>query len=133
MLGLWALLRGYLGWIGRRVWSPVDRRAGLFFTVSLDLQLLLGLALALTSPLAATLWRDPGAAMAMEAARYFVLEHVPLMLVGLVLAHVGSTRARRGERARGKHRQAALWYSLSMLSILVAIPWWRPLLRGLSL
>jgi cbb3-type cytochrome oxidase subunit 3 len=33
------------------------------------------------------------------------------------------------ETDQGKFRRAALWFTVTMIIILIGIPWWRPLLR----
>ena len=43
--GLLAAARGISGWRSRRPWTLPDERAGLWFTMTLDLQFLLGLLL----------------------------------------------------------------------------------------
>ena len=40
-----ALVRAYWGWFGKREWTSTDRRVGTYYSVSLDIQLLLGLIL----------------------------------------------------------------------------------------
>ena len=45
LTGLLAAVRAIWGWRSRRPWTLPDERAGLWFTISLDLQFLLGLLL----------------------------------------------------------------------------------------
>lgn len=130
LAGLLAVLRALIGWIGRRPWGDADRKAGMVYTIGLDLQFLLGLALTFTSPLIRAALADLPSAMRVNDLRFFPLEHLPLMLVALILAHVGSGLARRAPSPSGQHLRAALWFGVSLLAILAAIPWWRPLLRG---
>jgi hypothetical protein len=124
-----AMVRAYSGWMGRRGWGQADRRAGLLFTVGVDIQLLIGLIVALLSPLVKAAFSDLGAAMAAGELRFFVAEHMPLMIVAVVLAHVSGAVSRMGAEDVAKHRRAAIGYTLTLLFILVAMPWWRPLLR----
>lgn len=128
----WALWRAYRGWLARRIWAVPDRRAGLFLTMALDIQFLLGLILAFVSPLSRAAFADLGAAMSAGELRFFVAEHIPLMVVAVVLAHLGSMASRKASDDPARHRRAALWYSLTTLALLIAIPWWRPLLRLFS-
>lgn len=128
----WALIRAYSGWLGSKAWSPVDRRAGLTFSVALDLQVLLGVVLAVVSPLIRNALPGLGAAMAEPHLRFFLVEHIPVMLIALVLVHVGSRQARAASDDRMKHRRAALMYTLALVAVVVAMPWWRPLLPGLA-
>ncbi len=124
-----ALARAYRGWLGGREWSQADRRAGLWFTIALDVQLVLGLGLLFLSPLVRAALPDLGAAMAgSEEIRFLVMEHVPVMIAALVVVHGTAAMARRANPAPAAHRRAALGYTLALIMILLAVPWWRPLL-----
>jgi hypothetical protein len=128
----WAIFRAYLGWLGKRVWTPRDRQAGMLFSIAYDVQLLFGIVLAFISPLVRTALRDFGAAIRVEDLRIIVVEHIPLMLISLVIVHATSMIARRASDHTAKHRISALGYSLATLIVLIAIPWGKPLLRGLG-
>jgi hypothetical protein len=41
-------------------------------------------------------------------------------------------RLRRASGDRAKFREAVIWQTLTVLSILISIPWWRPLVRTWS-
>jgi uncharacterized membrane protein len=113
LAALFALARAYYGWLGRKGWTGQDRMAGMIFTSLLDLQFLLGIILVLMAGIG-----NLGS---------FLYEHVIPMLLAVVLAHIGSTRARSVDGDLNRHRQAAIWYTLSVLVVLIAIPWLRPL------
>lgn len=129
LLGFWAVYRAYRGWFSRADWGKSDRQAGLFFTIGLDTQLLIGIILYFVSPLTSTAFGDFGQAMQIPELRYFIVEHIPLMLGAVAFAHIGNALAKREAPASDKQRRAAIWFSLAMLAILIAIPWSRPLLR----
>jgi hypothetical protein len=135
ILAIAAVVRALGGWLGRKEWTALDRRLGVFFSSSMDLQLLLGLTLYIfLSPSTHTAFQNFGAAMSNEVLRYWSLEHIGLMLVAVVLAHVGGALSKRAEAARAKHRQAAVFFGLAILIVLFAIPWpflpyGRPLIR----
>ncbi|GEM84616.1 hypothetical protein [Meiothermus hypogaeus] len=112
-----------------RTYAPADRQAGQVYTGLMDLQLLLGILLLFLSPLVQSAWGNLGAAMQNSQTRFFIAEHWVLMLAAVVLAHVGSTRVKKAAEALIKQRQALIWYGLSLALMLLAIPWWRPLLR----
>lgn len=132
-LGLWAVLRAVLGWARASAWSPLDRKAGLFFTIALDIQILLGLLLYFAfSPLARAALADFGAAMASVDLRFFALDHPLEMLAAVVLAHLGSALSRKASQDKARHRRAAIFYTLSLAAVLLAIPWSRPLLPALG-
>jgi hypothetical protein len=136
ILAIAAVVRALSGWLGRKEWTALDRRLGVFFSSSMDLQLLLGLILYIfLSPSTHTAFQNFGAAMSDEVLRYWSLDHIGLMLVAVVLVHVGGALSKRAGEARVKHRQAAIFFGLAILIVLYAIPWpflayGRPLLRS---
>lgn len=131
--GLIVVARALAGASGRKPWTPADDRASLWFTIALDVQLLIGLLLYFAlSPFTADAMRDFGAAMR-TGLRYWAVEHPFGMLIGLALAHVGRVRIRKADLSR-RHRVAAIFFGLALLVILASIPWpgmssGRPLLR----
>jgi hypothetical protein len=128
-----ALVRAYMGWLQNREWSARDRQTGVFFTSALDTQLLLGLILFFISPWTRALLTGNFTGMMSDPTmRFFSIEHVPFMILAVVLAHIGSARARRATDAASKFRQSAIFFSLSVLVIILIIPWWRPLFPGLG-
>ncbi len=112
--GLVALARGISGMKSRRSWKSTDDRGTLFFTIGLDVQTLLGLLIY--------------ASIGSGTRR--VMEHVGGMAVALVLAHVGRVRIRRTPTSDDRHRLAVLFVGLSLLVILLSIPWSAALFRS---
>ena len=123
LLGLLAVFRAVTGWAGARPWTAADDKAGLFFMIALDLQLLLGLLLYFAfSPLTALAMDDFGGAMR-TGLRYWAVEHPFGALVGIVLAHVGRVRIRKTADLVRRHRLAAIFFGLALVAILLAVPW----------
>jgi hypothetical protein len=135
LAGLFAIGSAVSGIAKKRGWSAMDDRAGLFFTIALDVQMLLGLVLYfLLSPLTRAAMGDFGAAMGDSLLRFWAVEHVFGMLVGIALAHRGRSRVRAIQDTAKKHRVAAVFYTLALIAVLASIPWpgmpaGRPLLR----
>ena len=126
-----ALVRAYWGWFGKRNWTSTDRRVGIFYSVSLDIQLLLGLILYFgLSPITKSAFSDFGAALANTDLRFFVFEHFLMMVLAVIFAHLGVATAKRAAEPVLKHRRSAIWFSLSLIAILLGMPWFRPLLPG---
>ena len=123
-----ALVRAYSGWLQKKVWANWDRRVSLWTTITLDVQLLLGLILYVGDWL--PLWSDAGAVMSTPLLRLFALEHPFYAILAVAAAHAGSSGARRTSDAPAQHRFLALAFTLAALFILVGMPWSRPLLRG---
>ncbi len=118
ILAVYALARAYSGWLGKRPWGPADRQAGMFFTVGLDIQVLLGVILLVFD------WFTTG-----SPGLFFLLWHIPLMIIGAALAHMGRVVSRKAPDDPGKHRLTAIWFTIGLLVVLIGIPWTRPLFR----
>jgi len=138
IVGVLAFGRALSGWLGRRTFTAVDDRLGLLFTTFFDVQVLLGIILYLVRGWGSVVLSDMGAAMREAALRFFAVEHIGLMLVALVLAHVGRSLSKKAPEAMQKHRRVAIWFGAALLLTLAAIPWpflsnGRPWLRLLGL
>jgi len=125
----WALLRAYWGWFGNRAYNPVDRQSGLLFSILFDLQVTLGIILAVLSPLVRVALANFGNAMKDASLRFIMVEHIPLMLLAVIIVHVTSSWSKKAPDDAGKHRRTALGFTLALVMVVIAIPWWRPLLR----
>ena len=112
------------GRASRREWSKTDQRLGLVFMSALDLQAVLGLSLYLVlSPIIPKTAAEFKAAMHVSALRFFAIEHITMMLLGLIAAHVGWLLAKRAPTSRARQRRVTWSVALSLLLILAAIPW----------
>jgi hypothetical protein len=132
ILVLAAFVRAVIGWQSKLQWTNTDRKLGMFASISIDIQLLLGLLLYFfLSPLTRTAFMDFGAAMGISELRFFAIEHGFYMLLALVFAHLGSILPRKVENSTLKFKRAALWFGLTLVVILAGIPWGRPLFPGL--
>lgn len=133
LTGLIAVARGVAGWAGRKPWLAADGRAGLWFTISLDVQVLLGLLLYFAfSPITAAAMDDFGAAMRNSMLRFWAVEHGFGAIVALGLAHVGRIRLRKTSDAVRRHKLAAIFFGLALVALLASIPWpWTPNAREL--
>jgi hypothetical protein len=129
---LWTILRALVP--GTRTWTPADDRSLKLSVMAVDVQFLLGLLLYFVlSPFTRQAMSDMGAAMKSSGLRFFAVEHVLGMLIGITLAHVGASRIRKAPPER-RHRLAAIFFVLALLAILASIPWpgmpaGRPLFR----
>ena len=109
--------------------TPVARWASLGFIAAMDVQLLLGIVLYFISPIMQVARMDMAAAMKQHDLRFFAVEHVTLMLLAVILAHVGSFRVKRALTDVGRYRNMLGWYIGSLVLILGGMPWFRPLFR----
>jgi hypothetical protein len=122
--GLLAFGRALAGTFGARPWTPLDDRAGKYFVMALDLQMLVGLVLyAGLSPIARAAFSDMGAAMKDPLLRFYAVEHVSLMIGAVALVHIGRVRARKASGDRARHRATLVFFGLGLLAMLIGIPW----------
>ena len=110
-------------------------RWGLIFMILLDVQLLLGVLLyGVLSPTTAAIMDDFGSAMRDPVARFWAVEHVTMMLVAVVMAHLGRVLARKAKTPAAKRTRMLVCFAIATVAILAAIPWpglraGRPLFR----
>lgn len=122
--GVIAVVQGLRGWRGGRPWTAGDDRIGMIYTISLDIQVLVGLLLFFVlSPITRAAMSSMGAAMQNEVTRFFLVEHFPIMLIAVIVAHIGRSRARKAADETSKHRLSFIFYAISLVLILLAIPW----------
>jgi hypothetical protein len=104
-----AIVKFALGYAQKSGWSSMDRRIGLFTTIAVDIQVLLGLVL----------W---GVAMPighLNPTRAF--EHPTTMIVALIVMHIGWSRTRKADSDGGKFRTAALTFVLTGLLVALGV------------
>lgn len=138
ILAVIALASAFSGWLGKKTYTSADARSGSLYAGLFDLQLLLGVILFFTKGWFGVLAADMGAAMSTASVRFFAVEHWLVMIVALIFAHVGVGAAKKAATDRLKFRRSALWFALSFLLMLAAIPWpgmaaARPLFRFFGL
>lgn len=120
--GLIAVFRGLTA--GGRTWTAADEAASRWFVITLDVQFVIGAILYFAlSPITTMALDDFGAAMQTPGIRFWAVEHVFGMVVGIALAHIGRTRIRKATSDARRHRLAAIFYGLTLVAILAAIPW----------
>lgn len=129
IVGIVAVGMAIRGAFARTRWTGQDNALGRVFTISVDLQLLIGLLLYFVfSPITTDALRHFGEAMQNDRTRFFLVEHLPAMIVAIALVHIGAARARRVDSPR----PAAIFYGIALIVMVLAIPWWRPLVPGLG-
>ena len=96
-----------------------NSRWGLFLTIALDIQFLLGLLLLVTS----TAFSNMAGTMQDPTARFYAVEHPTMMIVAIALAHVGRVMARKAASPASARTKSIIFFGLSTLLLLVGTPW----------
>ena len=128
----WAVLAAGLAAVARG--GARESSTGRWFTILLDVQMLIGLLLYFVlSPFTTAALGDFGAAMKTPQLRFFAVEHVFGMVIAIALAHIGAAKIKKAPAER-RGRLAMIFYGLALVAILASIPWpgmpaGRPLFR----
>lgn len=64
-----------------------------------------------------------GAAMKETALRYWLVEHMVGMLLGIILITVGRIAAKKAATDKEKFKKIAVFFTIGILIILATIPW----------
>jgi hypothetical protein len=134
VLAVIVIVRAYRGWFTKKMNLEKDQKLSSAFAGVFDLQLLLGAILFFTRGWGSTLINGGAAVMSTPSVRFFAVEHWSIMLIALVFAHIGSSQIKKATETGKQYLWAAIWFTLSLLLVLAAIPWpgmaaGRPLLR----
>ncbi|MFT4033670.1 MAG: hypothetical protein QM669_14715 [Siphonobacter sp.] len=132
ILALVVIIRGAMGMSSKGPFTNGDRKNGLFFMISCDIQLLIGLLLYFwASPLGVSAFQTMGGeVMKNSELRYYAVEHIFVMIVAIVLVHIGYSKNKKAVSDLTKHKTALIFYGIALLLMLSRIPVGsRPLFR----
>ena len=111
-------------------------RLGTILLSTLDLQLLLGLALYFfVSPNMAEIRAHFGESMKDPVARFWAVEHITTMFGAVIAAHIGRVLGRRTADPNARRMKLFICYGIATVLMILAVPWpgmraGRPLFRG---
>ncbi|SDG88053.1 cytochrome B [Mucilaginibacter sp. P19] len=117
VLVLLALVRAFMGWLGKRPYGEGNRKLNLFAMISVHTQFLLGIILFFISPMV-QFSKDT---MKNPVTRYFTVEHWVIMLIAIVLITIGHSKSKKAALPEGKHKAIAIFYLIGIVLISVGI------------
>jgi hypothetical protein len=123
ILGINVIARALRGRSNNSLFTESDRKAGLFFMISLHTQLLIGLALYFLSPITDAALADFGAAMKNPELRLVAVEHISVNIIAIVLATVNNAKNKKAIADAAKHKNALIFTLAALVLILSRIPW----------
>lgn len=125
-----AVVKSFAAWFGKKDYTATDNKISLFLLISAHLQLIIGLGLYFVSPVVETALADFGASMKDAHLRFWGVEHILSMIVGIAIITLGRIMTKKGETDAIKHRRQAIYFVLAMVLIFSAIPWpWSAIAR----
>lgn len=126
-----AVVKSFIGWLGKKEYTPGDNKVSLFLLISSHLQLLTGLVLYFISPIVETALSDFGAAMKDPVLRFWGVEHIASMVIAIAIITLGRIMAKKGRSDAAKFRRQAIYFFLGMVLIFSSIPWpWAAISRA---
>jgi len=123
LFGVWTLFNALTGVIGKRNYTATDNKANLFFMISCDIQLLVGLILYFNGAWFELLKTSAKAVMQNAVPRFFAVEHALMMIIAWLLVHVGRSMVKRSDSDAQKHKRSLIYFGLAIVIILAMIPW----------
>ena len=123
LFGLWALINALSGVFSKRTYRQTDNRTSLFFMISCDIQLLLGLILYFNGMWFNLLKSNTKEVMKDSVARFFTVEHALMMIIAWLLVHVGRSMVKRADTDAQKHKRSLIFFGIAIVIILAMIPW----------
>ncbi len=123
MLLLYSIYRAFDGYSKNRSFSTVDNAVRHWTATVAHLQLMIGIILYTRSPVVGYFWAASNNTVQFFDAVFFSVVHLVLMISAIVVLTIGSALAKRKATDSEKFRTMLIWFSVSLLMILMAIPW----------
>jgi len=122
-LAVWTILENYKGWKSDLAYNPAVKKWNTFFIASLHTQLVIGLILYLfVSPMMQNILSDFGASMKNSETRFWSVEHIFGMILGIAIAQIGSIKSKKQATDSAKYEVAFKWFLAGFIIILLMIP-----------
>jgi len=127
---LGSIVKAARGYARSAAFSATDNALRHWTATIAHLQLVMGVWLYLESPVTHAFRQSPAAGLRQPELRFFGIIHIVCMLTAVILVTIGSAMAKRRKTDKEKFRTMLTWFSLTLLIILIAIPWpFSPLAR----
>jgi len=125
LFGFWAVVKAIGGITGKKNYGGSDNKAGLFFMIFCDIQLLVGLVLYFGNPWFEMLKTHTHDVMKNinGMSRFFSMEHALMMIIAWLLVHVGRSMVKRADTDAQKHKRSLIFFGIALLIIIAMIPW----------
>jgi hypothetical protein len=120
---LFAIVRAYRGWLLNKPYLKFDNSVRHITATVAHIQLVWGVWLYFISPIVAYFLHHFSTAVHERTIRFFGMEHVTMMLVGITVITIGSAKAKRKATDPEKFKTMAIWFTIALVIILSSIPW----------
>lgn len=114
-----AIVSAIIKLIKRKDYSVLNKQLSILTMSFAHIQLIVGLVLYFISNKVVF----SAQSMSNHMLRFFLVEHLLMMLVAIVLITIGYSKIKRAQKSSLKHKRTLIFYGIALLIILVAIPW----------
>jgi len=111
------VVRSFMGWQQNSSYLPLDDKFSLWLFIFTHTQLVIGLIVYFISP--AVIFS--AASMKDSVARYWLVEHITMMLIAIVLITMARITAKKMTEAVSKHKRLFIFNTIALIIVLVAI------------
>ncbi len=119
-----SIARSISGLISGKPFGPLDDKLTLFSLISAHIQLVLGFALYFISPtVEGAMASGMGEAMKDALQRFWLVEHLLGMVIGIALITIGRLAAKKASDDSAKFKKVLVYFSLGLLIIIASVPW----------
>ena len=117
------IAKSLMGMVNKSTYLSSDKTLTAVMVGSIQVQFLIGLVLYIfLSPITEAAFADFGAAMKNKELRYFAVEHIFAMLVGVALAEIGKSKAKKATEDVRKFKTQLIFFSIALVVMLSRIP-----------
>jgi hypothetical protein len=124
LLAVILVVKSLMGVTSKNSYKKLDKTLATVFVGTMHLQFLLGLILYFfLSPWTTNNFVKLKVAMKIPDVRFWMVEHISIMIAAVALAQVGSIMAKKAKSNPDKFKKQLIFFGLSLVCMLVAIPW----------
>jgi uncharacterized membrane protein len=120
---VYSIFLAFRGWLKNRRFTNYDNWIRIITVSFVHIQLIIGIWLYFISPIVAYFLKNFSESLHQTQLRFFGMEHITMMLIGISLVTIGSSIARRKKNDKEKFKAIAIWYSIAFVVIFTSIPW----------
>ncbi len=118
-----AIVKFILGAAGKKTYTSLDNKLSLFSLIGVHTQFLIGLILYFVSPVVAAGLEDVGATMKDANLRFWTVEHISIMIVGIILITVGRSLGKKAPTDTAKFAKQRNFFIIGFILIMSRVPW----------
>ena len=118
------VVKSAMGVTSKSSYQKLDKTLATVFVGTMHLQFLMGLILYFfLSPWTTNNFVKLKVAMKIPDVRFWMVEHITIMIAAVALAQVGSTLAKKAKSNPDKFKKQLIFFGLSLVCMLIGIPW----------